>query len=69
MSNLEIEIIGHVIMISFLLFTVVFAFVTCILYKTKASSWLAATSLFVTLALFALYLYHVYLLGKMGGFF
>ena len=69
MDNLGLEIIGHVIVMAFLLFTIVFTLVTYILYKTKANRWLAAASLFVTIALLGLYLYHAYILGKTEGFF
>ena len=69
MDNLGLEIIGHIIVMAFFLYAIVFALVTYILYKTKANRWLAAASLFVTIALLGLYLYHAYLLGKMGGFF
>ena len=69
MDNLGLGIIGHIVVVAFFLFAIVFTLVTYILYKTKANRGLAAASLFVTLALLALYLYHAYMLGKMGGFF
>jgi hypothetical protein len=69
MDDLWVEILGHAIVILFLLSAIVFAFVTYWAYKKQSNRGLAAISLLATLTLFGLYLYHAYLLGKFGGFF
>jgi len=69
MSDFGIEIIGHILIVIFLLSGVVFTLVTYILYKTKVNRGLAAASLLMTLALLIAFLYHAYKLSLFGGFF
>lgn len=69
MDEILIKVIFHSIVILFLIVSMSFAYITYILYKIKVNRGLAATSLLLTVALFALYLYYVYKLIQIGGFF